>query len=221
MKINLKSNNMIVSKKTTKLGLSSTLIAAILAVGLLTSIGMAQTNNAAAARNILLKERFRDSVAQVQATTTEGSIRTEALVTALTNPSRICVYMPLLDSNTGTILNAFFGCSPTDQLNIANGLGSATFSGTVTLNDYLTGQEKTVTVNADLTATGKVQTGNFGLHQVTQDFTFVSTAHGKFRPASGSLTITDANTSDVILSSGDAAGTIGKSGSGSIEVIRG
>jgi hypothetical protein len=212
---------MVVSKKTTKLGLSSTFIAAILAVGLLTSIGMAQTNNAAAAGNIILKDHFRGSLAQTQATTTEGSITTEALVSTFTNPSRICIYMPLLDSNTGTILNAFYGCGPADQLIIANGLGSATFSGTVTLNDYLTGEEKTVTVNADLTATGKVQTQNFGLHQVTQDFTFVSNAHGQFRPASGSLTITDTNTGDVILSSGDATGLIGKARSGTIEVIRG
>ena len=138
------------------------------------------------------------------------------------NPSRICVYMPITDSNTGELLSAFYGCAPADQLNINSGLNSATFSGTITLIDDITlTEEKTVTVNADLTGTGKALTQNFGIRQVTQDFTFVTNAHGQFRPASGSLTITDTNTGDIIISTDDSNGIIGKSRSGTLEVIRG
>ena len=50
---------------------------------------------------------------------------------------------------------------------------------------------------------------------------FVLTAHGQFRPASGSLTITDTNTGDIIISTDDSNGIIGKSRSGTLEVIRG
>jgi hypothetical protein len=158
-------------------------------IGLLASTAMMQTNSAAAAGNIVNKERFRGPIAQAQATISEGSIKTSALVTAFTNPSRICVYMPIVDTSADTLVSALYGCGPADQLNINSGLNSATISGTITLIDDITlTEEKTVTVNADLTGTGKVLTQNFGIHQVTQDFTFVTNAHGQFRPASGSLT---------------------------------
>ena len=83
----------------------------------------------------------------------------------------------------------FEGCGPAQQLTIANGLGSATFGGTVTGFDFTTGEEKTVTVNAKLTATGKVQTSTFSTHTNNRDINEVFHPNGKIRPASGSLNI--------------------------------
>ncbi len=68
---------------------------------------------------------------------------------------------------------------------VDKGLDSATFSGTITGYDYATGEEKIVTVNVDLTATGKLETSTFSDHLVSPDFTVVENGNGQFTPASG------------------------------------
>ena len=69
------------------------------------------------------------------------------------------------------------------------GLGSATFGGTITGFDFATGEEKTMTVNAEFTATGKVQTSTFSTHINNRDINEVFHPNGKIRLASGSLNI--------------------------------
>jgi hypothetical protein len=205
---------------TTRASVVSLLTVAVLVIASLASIGMMmQTNNAAAAGgNTIFKEKFRESSAFAEKKIEEGSITTQAGASAF-NPKaggpQICVFMTKYDSSTDTDLVDFFGCGPVSQLTIANGLNSATFSGTITGTDYATGEEKTVTVNVDLTATGKVQTaGTFGLHYRTPDFTLVEHLNGQFRPASGSLNISG----DLTFSTDDATGSIDKLTSGVIDV---
>ena len=82
----------------------------------------------------------------------------------------------------------FEGCGPAEQLTIA-GLGSATFGGTIKGFDFARGKEKTVTVNAEFTATGKVQTSTFSTHINNRDINEVFHPNGKIRLASGSLNI--------------------------------
>lgn len=106
------------------------------------------------------------------------------------------------------------GYIDTFSLTVANGLGSATFSARVTGFDFATGEEKTVTVNADLTATGKVQTSNFGFHTNSRDVTVVLHSKGMNRPASGSLNIGG----DITISADDATGTISKIKGGTVQV---
>jgi hypothetical protein len=97
---------------------------------------------------------------------------------------------------------------------VANGLNSATFSGTITGVDYTTGQEKTVTVNADMTATGKPYTSTFSYREVTPNFKYVQNQNGMVRPASGSLNISG----DLTFSTDDASGNIEKVRYGIIQV---
>jgi hypothetical protein len=118
-------------------------------------------------------------------------------------------------TGTDTYLVDFFGYGPASQLTIPNSLNSATFSGTVTGTDYATGEEKkTVTVSADLTATGKSLTDKFNFHTVTPDINAVAHVRGAIRPASGSLNISGGFT----FSTDDASGRIENTKYGSIEV---
>ena len=202
---------MIVSKKTTKLGLSSTVIAAILAIGLVASIGMMQTSNVAAASgNTIFKERLSEKFASASGTNGETTAVASAFKTA-SGDTQICVSIYTDDFSTD-----FFGCGPADNVAIDNGLNSATYSGTITGFDYATGEEKTVTVNAELTATGKVQTTTANLNTHTPDYNYVLHANGKFRPASGSLDISG----DLSFSTDDASGRIGIVRQGTIDVER-
>jgi hypothetical protein len=68
---------------------------------------------------------------------------------------------------------------------VDSGLNSATSSGSITGYDYATGEEKIVTINVDLTATGKLETSTFSDDLVTPDFKVVENGNGQFTPASG------------------------------------
>jgi hypothetical protein len=190
----------------------ATLLTAILIITSIASIVFMQTNNAAAA-NVLFKEKFRGKNALLQKTITEGGITTQAEAegfTTLDGKAVICVDVIQFDSTN--LLTEFEGCGPAQQLTVSNSLSSATFSGTVTGFDFVTNEEKTVTVNADLTATGKVQTTTSTFHINARDFKQVSNSHGKIVPASGSLNIGG----DINFSTDDASGRIGDAQSGSI-----
>jgi hypothetical protein len=205
------------SQKTMRARVVSLLTVAILVIALLASIGMMQTNNANAAGNIIYKERLKENFAYAQKTIEEGSITTQVFAEAFKTTSGdtgICVGMTKYDSSTDTYPTDFGGCDPASQLTIANNLNSATFSGTITGFDHATGEEKTVTVNVDLTATGKAQTGTFGFRFVTPDFKVVSNENGRHAPASGSLNISG----DLTFSTDDATGQIAKVRQGSILV---
>jgi hypothetical protein len=75
-------------------------------------------------------------------------------------------------------------------------------------------EEKTVTVNVDLIATGKVQTETSSFRDVTQDLKIVINENGQVRPASGSLNIRG----DLTFSTDDASRTIAKVREGFIDV---
>jgi hypothetical protein len=160
---------------------------------------------------------FRGDYAELSDTIVEGSVETNIYAYAFDTASgttEMCVSVFQYDASTDTSLISFYGCGPADEFTVANGLGDATFSGTVTGFDYATGEEKTVTVSADLTATGKVQTSNYRQGSTSPDFKFVSTFSGSNRPASGSLDISG----DITVSSDDATGIIAKTRSGSITI---
>ena len=100
---------------------------------------------------------------------------------------------------------------------LTSGLGSATFGGTVTGFDYVADEEKTVTVKAELTATGKRrETSPFNIHTNNRDINEVVHANGEFRPASGSLDIEGG----ITLSVDDAIGIISKHVFGTIQVTK-
>jgi hypothetical protein len=207
---------MIIPKKTT-LGISSLSIATILVIASLASVGM-QTD--AAARNIIFQEKFRESFASASETIVEGSIETSVFTEAFKTTSgdtEIVLLISQFDTSTDTFLLDFFGFGPADQLTVANNLASATFSGTITGFDFITGEEKTFTVDVDLTATGKAETINVGQHFITPDFKAVTNLNAKIRPASGSL---DVSGDGITFSTDEASGQIGKVRAGQIIVER-
>ena len=106
----------------------------------------------------------------------------------------------------------FEGCNLAEQLTMA-GLGSATFGGTVKGFDFARGKEKTVTVNSEFTATGKVQTSTFSTNR---DINEVFHPNGKTRLASGSLNIVGG----ITFSADVAAGIISKFAVGTIQVTK-
>jgi hypothetical protein len=126
----------------------------------------------------------------------------------------LCVF--IIKQDGSTFVTDFEACSPGQRLAVDGGLSSATFSGTVTGFDFATGEEKTVTVNADLTATGKVQTITSGSHANGRGFTEVSHFKAMSRTASGSLNIGG----DFTFSIDDATGLILKVNSGTIQVTK-
>jgi hypothetical protein len=121
--------------------------------------------------------------------------------------------MTKYDSSTNTDLLGFIGCGG-NQLTIGNGLNSATFSGTVTGFDFVRGGNKTVTVNVDMPATGRVHKDHLGNHYSTSEFTIVINVNGMSRSASGPLNISG----DLTFSTDDASGTITKVTEGEIIV---
>ena len=182
---------------------------------------MMQTNNAAAAAaagNTIFKAHFSQNSAFAAKTIQEGNITTTAGAVAFKNTvgdSHTCVFMSKRDVSTGSYLTDFEGCgSPAQRITVANNLGSATFSGTVTGYDYISEEEKTVTVNVDLTATGKVQTETSSFRDITPDLKIVINENGHVRPASGSLNISG----DLTFSADDASGHIAKVREGFIDV---
>jgi hypothetical protein len=157
--------------------------------------------------------------ASASKTIEEGSITTEASAFAFTNTAGetgICLFYSQSDTSTGTELVSLFGCGSPDEFTVSKQLDSATFSGTITGTDVVSGEEKTAIVNVELTATGKAETSTFNLHEKTHDFTLVRHANGKFAPASGSLNISG----DITFSTDDATGDIGHARVGIMTVER-
>ena len=118
--------------------------------------------------NTIFKQKFKDSFARAVKITTEGNIITQLSAEAhkdLSGNTVVTLFLQRTDKNTGTPLTIFFGSGP-GQLTIGGGLSSATFSGTVTGPDFVTGEDKTATVNSQLSATGKVRTSTFGSHEI-------------------------------------------------------
>ncbi len=73
-----------------------------------------------------------------------------------------------------------------------------------------------MTVNVELTATGKVQTSPFRFHINSRDVTEVFNSNGLNRPASGSLNIGG----DITFSADDATGIISEVKGGTIQVTK-
>lgn len=211
---------MIISKKVIRIGISSLSIAAILVIASLASIGMMQTNNAAAVGNTIEKARFKETFAVASDTIQEGSITTQAYSTAFkstTGEEEICVFMSRYDASTDTYLLYGGGCGPANELTITEGLNSATFSGTIQAIDLANNEAPfTVTVTVDLTATGQPQTTTSTFHSTSPFGTFVQNEHGMIRDASGSLNISG----DFTFSADDADGIIGKARSGFVSILR-
>jgi len=204
-------------KLTTSRGATvATIFTAILVMASLCSTIIMQTNNAAAS-NVLFKQKIRGDVAVVQKTIKEGITYTDIAVKGFTTTAgdkQLCVSVRESDPDESDTV--FEGCGPAQQLTIANGLGSATFGGTVTGFDYAAGEEKIVTVNAELTATGKVQTSTLSTHTNSRDINEVFHSNGKIRTASGSLNIGGG----ITFSADDARGIISKFAIGTIQVTK-
>ena len=204
-------------KLTTSRGVTVAIIfTSILVIASLCSTIIMQTNNAAAS-NVIYKQKIRGDVAVAQKTIKEGSISTTISAKGFTTTEgdkQLCVSVRESDPDESDTL--FEGCGPAQRLTIANGLGSATFGGTVTGFDFSAGEEKTVTVNAELTATGKAETSKFSIHTNNRDINEVFLSSGKIRPASGSLNIGGG----ITLSAADAVGIISKFAVGTIQVTK-
>jgi hypothetical protein len=204
------------SRATTERASVASLLTVILVIGSLCSIVIMLSNNAAAS-NVLFKERLKGIAASAEKTTREGSTTTVVAAQAFTTTGGdtvLCVFVIKYDEST--FFNDLEGCAAGQQLTVANGLSSATFSGTVTGFDFVSGEEKTVTVNADLTATGKVQTSTSGSHFSGRGFTEVTHFSGMSTAASGSLNIGG----DITFSIDDATGQISNIKSGTIQVTK-
>ena len=208
---------------TSRAATVATILTAILVTASLCSMIIMQTNNASAS-NVIFKQKIRGDAAIAQKTIKEGSTPSGSIFTTATaqgfmtaaGDKQVCVTVRALDPDE--IISEFGpACGPAKQLTIANNLGSATFSGTVT--GFTAGEEKTVTVNAKLIATGKAETGEtskFSTHTNNRDINEVVHASGTFRPASGSLDIGGGLT----FSFDDARGIISKLTSGTIQVTK-
>jgi hypothetical protein len=207
------------SRKTTTPRVAYMVTAAILVTASLASIGMIQTD-AQRGGNIIFKQRITENFASAFATSVEGSILTQAFVetfTTVSGDSQILLIIAQVDTSTDTLLFNFFGSSPADEFTVANSLGSASFSGTVTGIDEVTGEELTFTVDGDLTATGKPERVNGGNRFNSPGLTIVENFNGHVRTASGSL---DVSGDGISLSTDDATGHISRLRTGSIVVFR-
>ena len=179
---------MLIQKKIT-LGISSLSIATILVIASLTSVGM-QTN--ATAQNTVFQEQIRGNFVDAFQSIEEGNIRTDYYASAFTDPSgeiAIILSISKIDTTTDTFVFGFLGFGPADQLTVANNLDSATFSGTVTEVESVSGEEMTFTVDVDLTATGKPERYAFKDRFISPDFKALTNINGKVRQASGSMDI--------------------------------
>jgi hypothetical protein len=187
--------------------LSALTIIIVLALALLTSVGM-QTNSTA--QNTVFQEQIRGNFVDAFQSIEEGNIRTDYYASAFTDPSgeiAIILSISKIDTTTDSFVFGFFGFGPADQLTVANDLSTATFSGTVTAIEDVTGEEMTFTVDADLTATGKPERYGFKERFITPDFKALTNVNGKVRPASGSL---DISGEGMTFSTDDASGTIAR-----------
>ena len=195
---------------------AATIFTAILVTASLCSMIIMQTNNASAS-NLIVKQKIRGDVAVAQKTLREGNLFTDISAQGFTTAAgdkQVCVTVQKSDPDESETV--FRACGPAQQLTIANGLGSATFSGKVTGFDFTTGEEKTVTVNAKLTTTGKVEFFKSSRHTNFGDINQVFHSTDKIRSASGSLNIAG----DIKFSFDDAVGIIGKSSGGIIQVTK-
>jgi hypothetical protein len=184
-------------------------------IALLASVGM-ETD--AAARSIVFQENIRQNFVSAFKSIEEGNIRTDLFAQGFQTPSgdiAILLVISKIDTSTDTFVFSFFGDGPADQLNVANNLHSATFSGTVTAFEDSTGEEMTFTVDVDLTATGNPEALNSSERIITQDFKFIENINAKTRPASGSM---DISGDGMTFSIDDASGDIAKVKTGQIEV---
>ena len=209
-------------KLTTSRGATvATIFTAILVTASLCSMIIMQTNNASAS-NVIYKQKIRGDVAFAQKTIKEGSTPSGSIFTTATaqgfmtaaGDKQVCVTVRALDPDE--IISEFGPtCGPAQQLTIANNLGSATFSGKVT--GFTAGEEKTVTVNVKLTATGKPENSNFNLRTHTRDINEVIQVSGITRSASGSMNIAGG----ITFSADDVdAGAIYKTATGTIQVTK-
>jgi hypothetical protein len=207
-------------KLTTSRGATvATIFTAILVIASLCSIIIMQTSNASAS-NVIYKQKIRGDVAVAQKTIKEGSTPSGSIFTTIsakgfTTPEgdkQLCVSVRQADPDEAD--DVFQGCGPAQRLTI--GLGKATFGGRITGFDFTTGEEKTVTVNAELTATGKAETSKFSTHTNNRDINEVFHSSGKIIPASGSLNIGGG----ITLSADDAVGIISKFAVGTIQVTK-
>jgi hypothetical protein len=208
---------MLTPRKTTLRISSSLSIIAILVIALLTSVGM-QTN--AAAQNTVFQEQIRGRFARAFESIEEGNIRTDLFAEASQTPSGeivIILSVSKIDTSTDTFVFGFFGFGPADQLTVANDQSSATFSGTVTAIEDITGEEMTFTVDVDLTATGKPERFGFKDRFITPDFKALTIVNGKVRPASGSM---DVSGEGMTFSTDDASGEIGRELRGLLTVTK-
>ena len=209
-------------KLTTSRGATvATIFTAILVTASLCSMIIMQTNNASAS-NVIYKQKIRGDAAFAQKTIKEGNTPSGSIFTTATaqgfmtaaGDKQVCVTVRALDPDE--IISEFGpACGPAQQLTIANNLGSATFSGTVT--GFTAGEEKTVTVNVKLTATGKPENSNFNLRTHTRDINEVIQVSGITRSASGSMNIAGG----ITFSADDVdAGAIYKTATGTIQVTK-
>ena len=149
------------------------LLTVSLFIVLVSSVGIIQNNTAIAAFRTQSSNRSLKTVLLMQTKIiTQGSgsgVITQLSADAhkdLSGNTVVTLFVGRTDKNTGTPLIQFFGSGP-GQLTIGGGLSSATFSGTVTGPDFVTGEVKTVAVNSELSATGQVRTSTFGSHEST------------------------------------------------------
>jgi len=205
-------------KLTTSRGaIVATVFTAILVTASLCSIIIIQTNNAAAS-NVIYKQKLKNDLVIVQKALREGNIFTDISAKGFTTTAgdkQLCLTMRESDPDESD--DVFQGCGPAQRLTV--GFSTATFGGTITGFDFTTHEEKTVTVNAKLIATGKAETGEiskFSTHINNRDINEVVHASGTFRQASGSLDIGGG----ITFSFDDARGIISKLTSGTIQVTK-
>ena len=180
-----------------------------------------QASNASAS-NVIYKQMIRGDGAFAQKTIKEGSNPSGSIFTTTSaqgfttaaGDKQVCVSVRVSDPDESD--DVFQGCGPAQQLTIANSLGSATFSGTVTGFDFTAGEEKTVTVNVKLTATGKPENSKFTLHTHNRDINQVFQVSGKTRSASGSMNIAGG----ITFSADDVVGGIFNTATGTIQVTK-
>lgn len=179
------------------------------------SVGIVGNNNVLAA-SLLEKRNFEGTFAFLADTMKEGSITTSVSVFAASAISDVCVSIGRVDESTNTGLIQFSACGPYGNLKVANGLTSASFSGTVTGNEFFSGQQMSVKVNAQLSGAGKVETSQFNFHDNNPFVTTVVTGGDKSRPATGSITVSG----DITVNTDDATGSIGDFKQGQLQVFK-
>lgn len=206
--------------------MTSLSIAAILVTASLAYIGMIQTSTASTSGENVFRARLRGGEIQASASTVEGDIQTSVGVYAFTTASgsqEICIGIDRSDTNLETYYFAFSECGPADQLSVSTQLNSGTFSGTITGLDFVSGEEVTVTVSGDFSATGRAGTFASSSHTSSPYGNIVQHSNARAAPASGTLDVsvdfTSSDDRDFTFSI-DATGQIANVRSGEIIVSR-